>query len=83
MQKRSKIIVSAHELNNYVFCKRVWWLRFHGFDQESNKLELGTLRHDRLVWQALISRKIFIVGFILLIIGLVILVYALLSNLNL
>lgn len=80
MEKRYKIIVSASEVGNYVFCKRAWWLKLHGYTADTPGLELGTIKHDLLVRQAFISRKLFIFGFVLLIIGIIMLVIFLISQ---
>ena len=47
----TKDYVKASEIQEYVFCKRVWWLRLHGKLGTTEQMRAGTRAHEKMAQQ--------------------------------
>lgn len=86
MGKRSKSIandvLSASEIGQYIYCLYAWQLRRMGYEPESPFLEQGTQAHvalgdqlDNLEDRLRFSRWYMVIGFILLCVSLLLLLF--------
>jgi CRISPR/Cas system-associated exonuclease Cas4 (RecB family) len=69
--------IRASDIGSYLYCRRAWWYRMHG-QESSNVFELsaGTELH-RKHGQAVLRASLFnLLGWIVLLIAIVLLVYA-------
>ncbi len=52
--------IRASEIGTYLYCRRAWWYRRHGYASENQQeMEAGQAfhrQHARLVWQANLFR---------------------------
>jgi CRISPR/Cas system-associated exonuclease Cas4 (RecB family) len=68
-------VIRSSDIGNYLYCRRAWWYRQQGFASE-NQAELATgselhRKHGRKVLAAMLLR---VMGFLLLLLGLILLV---------
>lgn len=69
---KNQNIVTAHEINSYVYCKRSWWLDFNGFiDGKSPSLIYGTVAHNLLSKKINMTHQLKIILYSLLIVSLI------------
>jgi CRISPR/Cas system-associated exonuclease Cas4 (RecB family) len=68
-------VIRSSEIGNYLYCRRAWWYRSHGFESE-NQAELagGTELHRVHGRKVLASGLWRTAGFLLLMLALVLLV---------
>lgn len=71
--------VRASEVAEFCFCKRGWWLRFHGKLHQTEAMKLGVIKHDKLAWRTRVFHKVKMIAYLLIGVGLMsIVVYVLL-----
>jgi hypothetical protein len=79
-------IISASEIGQYCYCSISWYLQKCGYKPESHFLDLGKERHvklGRIIYHTQVttkkSRFFSIVGYFLLIIAILIIIYGVIS----
>jgi CRISPR/Cas system-associated exonuclease Cas4 (RecB family) len=68
-------VIRSSDIGNYLYCRRAWWYRKQGFESE-NQIELssGTELHRKHGRKVLAAGLLRTSGFLLLMVGLVLLV---------
>jgi CRISPR/Cas system-associated exonuclease Cas4 (RecB family) len=73
-------LVSASEIGEFCYCKRAWWLRYHGRMEQTDTMKRGVVNHDKLAWKVHVFYRLKMLGYILVSVGITgIIVYILLK----
>ena len=73
---KSRSVVSASEIGEYVYCKRAWWLRINGKLPQTTFMQDGIEKHDSfyLFLTSLKTRLLF--AKVLVILGILVLLFS-------
>ncbi len=66
--------VTASELGTYIYCKRGWWLSFHGKQETTAQMIEGTKQHNLLARLLRMNKKELTIALVLIAIGISILI---------
>lgn len=74
----SKKYVTASEIGDFVYCKRGWWLRFHGLLSTTKAMLAGTAGHEKLSTALITNRRNITLAWIVIVVVVGLLLAALL-----
>jgi CRISPR/Cas system-associated exonuclease Cas4 (RecB family) len=74
-------LIKASEINEYIYCKRAWWLRFNGDSGNVSAMNEGLDQHNKLSNMLLLNKKLLTLAIIVMLLGLLLLLAALLLSL--